>query len=95
MRVRLHLNSAANSLLLPRDAVVRAPDGSESVWVVAQHDGVDKVTKVPVKTGRAQRDFVEVAAEALSVGDRVVVRGNEILRAEQAVTVTETLRPAF
>ncbi len=94
-RVRLRLNQAAESLLLPRDAVIKGPDGSESVWVLAEEDGVETANRIDVKTGLAARDLVEVTAEALAVGDRVVVRGNEILRPGQPVRVTETLRLPF
>lgn len=94
-RVRLRLSKSAESLLLPRDAVVKAPDGSESVWVLVEQDGVETANRVIVETGLAARDLVEITADALKVGDRVVVRGNEILRPGQPVRVTETLRAAF
>ncbi|MGR8920120.1 MAG: efflux RND transporter periplasmic adaptor subunit [Gammaproteobacteria bacterium] len=76
-------------LVLPRDAVVRKPDGSVSVWVIETEDGVSTARPRAIETGRAYRDHVEVVAGDVSVGDKVVVRGNEILRPGQFVRIAE------
>lgn len=88
-RVVLKLAPADNRpvLMLPRDAVVRKPDGSVSVWVIETEDGVTKAVPRAIAIGRAYRDQIEVINGGLLPGDKVVVRGNEILRAGQSVSV--------
>lgn len=88
-RVRLHLGRSDMAMLLPRDSIVRRPDGNNSVWVVAEEDGVMKVRRVDVKLGRAHHDHIEIMDGSLETGDLVVVRGNEILRPGQAVSIAE------
>lgn len=88
-RVRLHLKRSDNAVLLPRDSIVRKPDGNNSVWVVAEEDGVMKVHRVDIKIGRAHQDHIEILDGALGAGDLVVIRGNEILRPGQAVSIAE------
>ena len=92
-RVIFQLNDASElSLLLPQDAVVRKPDGSESIWVI--QPGRDSLTarQVQVRTGRSYRENIEITAGEVQAGDRVVVRGNEILRPGQRVEIKEELR---
>lgn len=78
----------SRNMLLPRDALLRHPDGSYSVFVARE--------------GLAQRQLVEVGREArdkvvitggLAITDDVVVRGNEVLRDGQALHVVESLNP--
>lgn len=90
-RVRLRLRRSDEAVLLPRDSIVRKPDGSNSVWVVAQEDGVMKVRRVEVEVGRAQQDHIEILHGSLKTGDLVVIRGNEILRPGQTVSIAEEL----
>jgi membrane fusion protein (multidrug efflux system) len=80
-------------LVLPRDAVVRKPDGSVSIWVIETEDGVTKAVPRAIGTGRAYRDHVEIIEGNLFVGEKVVVRGNEILRAGQSVLVADDQSP--
>lgn len=72
----------ATDYLVPRQSVLQHPDGSRSVFVVAD--------------GRAQRRLIEVSEETadglvvgkgLSADDRIVVRGAELLTEGDAVTV--------
>ncbi|MGI9302292.1 MAG: efflux RND transporter periplasmic adaptor subunit [Gammaproteobacteria bacterium] len=94
-RVRVKLKRSEQAVLLPRDAIIKKPDGSESVWLVdGEGDGL-KANPVSVKTGRAYQEYVEILSDGLKAGDRVVIRGNEILRPGQAVRVTEELKPAL
>ena len=79
----------ADALIVPRDAVVRRPDGSETIWTIEVEDGVTKAAPRVVRTGRVYRNNVEVLSDNLEPGTQVVVRGNEILRPGQPVTVTE------
>jgi multidrug efflux pump subunit AcrA (membrane-fusion protein) len=43
--------------------------------------------RIPVETGRAEGDFIEVVGD-IRPGDAVVIRGGERLRAGQEVTPT-------
>lgn len=71
---------------VPRDAVVRFPDGSAKVWTVVE-DGEARVAKAnEVKLGAALTRTVEII-EGIEEGAPVVVRGNEGLRDGQAVEV--------
>jgi RND family efflux transporter MFP subunit len=88
-RVRIRLGKEGNSTLLPRDAVIRKADGSETVWVLQESEGLIKVKAVAVETGRAFGGNVEVLNGTITSGDRVVLRGNERLRPEQVVHITE------
>ena len=69
-----------------RDALVRYPDGSYSVFVVQDAGGRSTVAERRVKLGRGG-SRVEVL-EGLRPGERVVVRGNERLRSGQSVRIT-------
>ena len=90
-RVRVKLPQQAEAMLLPRDAIVRKPDGSETIWLLNDNTGQMTARPLVVKSGRAYRDQVEVFASELKVGDKVVIRGNEILRANQAVYVVDEI----
>ncbi len=76
------LASGREAVTVPRDAIVRQPDGSVGVWVVL--DG--KVESRSVEVGSRMGEMVEVQS-GLKAGERVVVRGNESLQAGQAVEV--------
>lgn len=78
-------------LLLPRDAIVRKADGSQVVWVVRGEAGRLRAQPVEVQTGRASRENIEIIVGAVRAGDRVVARGNEILRPGQLVEIKEEL----
>ena len=77
---------------VPQDAVVRKPDGSESIWVLQPEGGSLTARQVQVRTGRSYRENIEITAGEVQAGDRVVVRGNEILRPGQRVEIKEELR---
>ncbi|MCB9670146.1 MAG: efflux RND transporter periplasmic adaptor subunit [Alphaproteobacteria bacterium] len=72
----------SDGVIVPRDAVVAGPTSSR-VFVV--QEGVARA--VPVETMARTADQVLVRAEGLKAGDVLVVRGNERLRPDQAVTV--------
>ncbi len=78
------LPSGRKSVTIPRDAIVRQPDGSVGVWVVS--DGVAVSRAVEIGSRMAER--VEVLS-GLEAGERVVVRGNESLEPGQAVEVID------
>lgn len=85
-------DAAERALLLSRDAVVRKPDGSASIWVIRTDGEGMKARQVAVRTGRAYRGNIEITAGDVAAGDRVVVRGNEILRPGQLVEIREELQ---
>ena len=75
---------------IPRDAVVRYPDGSTSVWVVEETaDGVAAHER-QVVLGRALGEMVQVV-DGLDATMPVVVRGNESLDDGAAVRLVERL----
>ncbi len=76
------------TMVVPRDALVRAPDGTDRIWVVEQRGGAAQAFAKPVRIGRSLAETVEVI-EGLSAGASVVVRGNESLREEQPVRVLD------
>lgn len=87
--LKIEDRSAEAALIVPADAVVRAPDGKTTVWTVESEDGVSKAQPREITTGRAYRNNIEVTSGNLAAGEQVVVRGNEILRPGQAVAVAE------
>lgn len=87
----LRTDESVDSLIVPRDAIVRKPNGEQVVWIIEQLDGVTKVKPISVETGRTYRDGVELTSNNLSAGDLAVVRGNEILRPAQSVRVAEQI----
>lgn len=80
------LPGSQQALVISRDALVRYPDGSYSVFVVQDAGGRSTVAERRVKLGRGG-SRVEVL-EGLRPGERVVVRGNERLRSGQSVRIT-------
>tara|TARA_R110002096_G_scaffold14302_4_gene49861 strand:+ start:686 stop:1768 length:1083 start_codon:yes stop_codon:yes gene_type:complete len=69
---------------IPRDAVMRYPDGSAKVWTVQAENGATIAKSVTVRTAGSLGESVEVV-EGLSGGEEVVVRGNEGLTEGQQV----------
>jgi RND family efflux transporter MFP subunit len=80
------LPGAEKALVIPRDALLRYPDGSHSVFVVREAAGVTTAQERPVKLGRGGAQ-VEILTGIEST-DRVIVRGNERLRNGQTIRVT-------
>ncbi len=74
------------ALLVPRDALLRYPDGSYSVFVVEDPTGSPTAREKKVRLGRGG-DPVEVL-EGLATGERVVIRGNETLKTGQPVRIS-------
>lgn len=72
------------SVRIPRDAVVRYPDGTARVWVVEDKDGIPCAMPRTVTTAGALGEWTEVI-QGLKGGEQVVLRGNEGLKEGQAV----------
>ncbi len=88
MSARAVLNLVVDDagIVAPRDALLRYPDGRVSVWVVETTGDKSRVREQQVSLGLAFNHLVEIRS-GLEVGQQVVVRGNEALRADQAVTL--------
>ncbi len=77
----------SGGVVVPRDAVVPGPTESRVFKVV---DGTAHPIGVRTLANTADEALVEVTGEgSLTAGDQLVVRGNERLRPEQAVTVVQ------
>ena len=74
-------------MIVPRDALLRYPDGSYSVFVVESKSDKLLAREQKVVIGAGGQD-VEVT-EGLSPGQRVVVRGNERLRTGREVRLID------
>ena len=79
------LPGSGDALVIPRDALLRYPDGSYSVFVVRAEGGVSTAVERPVRLGRGGAQ-VEIL-EGIDATDRVIVRGNERLRNGQAIRI--------
>lgn len=81
-------SSKGESVKIPRDAVVRFPDGSAKVWIVEEAKESLQVRSRTIRTAGALGEFAEVV-EGLEGGETVVVRGNEGLEEGQHVRILE------
>ncbi len=87
-RATLNLATGEEGVVIPRDAVIRYPDGRTTVWVVAEGEP-PTVSERQVEIGRAFDGRIHVVS-GLEGGERIVVRGNELLRDGQKVRITES-----
>ncbi len=92
MYVRAVLREGVNeaAVLVPQQAVTRAPDGSASTLVVGPDD---KVAKRDIKVGRAVTNRWQVL-DGLAAGDRVLVEGSQRARVGDTVRASEIAAPA-
>lgn len=93
--LRLGAGEQTQSLLAPRDALVRKPDNKLSLWIIEEIDGIKKVKEVNVSIGRTYRGGVEITSENVPLGSLTVVRGNEILRPGQSVKIANELTAEY
>lgn len=73
---------------VPRDALIRRPDGSVSVWLARQSDDRWQAFEQRVEIGSSHQGEVAVN-EGLAAGDRVIVVGNERLEEGQRVSLSD------
>jgi membrane fusion protein (multidrug efflux system) len=85
-RATLHLDSGRRSIVVPRDAVIKYPDGRVVVWVVETSDAGDVVAQKRVDIGVVFDGMVEIS-QGLAVNARAIVLGNENLQPGQRVYV--------
>ncbi len=87
VRAQLRLATGTRGLAVPRDAILRFPDGRVVVWTVEPGpEGELIVRENRVTTGYAYDAMVEIR-EGLQAGARIVIRGNEALQDGQQVVV--------
>ncbi|WP_193214587.1 efflux RND transporter periplasmic adaptor subunit [Luteolibacter marinus] len=84
-RVVFHSRGKVPTVQVPRDAVVRFPDGTAKVWTIEREGDRDVARSRPVKLGVELIGKIEVL-EGVAGGATVVVRGNEGLREGQPVS---------
>ena len=87
VRAVLRIGTNRQAEVVPRDALIRYPDGRTIVWVALVDGDRHIVEERLVRTGITFDDQIEIL-EGLREGERVVVRGNEALREGQQVRVT-------
>jgi RND family efflux transporter MFP subunit len=86
-RALLTLGSGRKGLTVPRDAILKFPDGRAIVWIIEQQpDGVTTAKETRVTPGAVFDGMVEVR-DGLSAGDQVVLEGNETLQNGQRITL--------
>ncbi|MCB1679077.1 MAG: efflux RND transporter periplasmic adaptor subunit [Halioglobus sp.] len=84
VRASLKLDTGRHALTVPRDAILRFPDGRMVVWTVEDGEGGAVAHENPVRIGLAFDAVVEIR-EGLRAGATVVVAGNETLQDGQRV----------
>ena len=82
----LKLDSGSENVIVPKDAILRYPDGRITVWVIQRSGDKVTVSERRVKIGNTFDGKVSVL-EGVNPGDEVVTEGNESLRDGQAVTL--------
>lgn len=83
----LTLDTGRESVVVPRDALIRHPDGRTTVWEVQQGEDATRVLERRVETGLTFGGKVEIRS-GLEAGVQVVVQGNEALNPEQKVRIS-------
>ncbi|MGD8976541.1 MAG: efflux RND transporter periplasmic adaptor subunit [Gammaproteobacteria bacterium] len=81
------------ALHVPRDALMRLPDGSYQLWLVTGSGEQTTARATTVQVRRFSGTFAVIepgeGAGRVEVGDRAIVRGNESLRPGQAINIVE------
>lgn len=85
-RALLRFEQPQNAVLLPRDALLRNPDGNYAVFIV--ENGKAQRRKITLGVVGREGYLIE---EGLKAGEQVVIRGNELLNDGQPVTIVKEL----
>lgn len=91
-RVAVPAGRGAVRPVVPKDAVVRRGPG-QIVFVVRKTDDGDMAVPLPIVIVSELRDYVAVEAAGLEAGDRVIVRGNEMMFAPGPVIAVPRQEP--
>jgi RND family efflux transporter MFP subunit len=86
-KATLRLATGREGVVVPRDALIRYPDGRVTVWTVESGEDGTTVRERQVDTGLTFDGRVEIRS-GLEAGARVVTRGNEALEPGQSVRVS-------
>jgi RND family efflux transporter MFP subunit len=86
VQAALRIDAGRSGVVVPRDALLRYPDGRRTVWIVERGGSVHIAHERRVETGVEFEGLVEIRS-GLDAGANVVTRGNEILRDGQAVSL--------
>jgi len=87
-RVQIELPGMESVTMVPRDAIIRYPDGTTTVWIVRESGGQLIAHETEVELLSMIGDRAELAGE-LGAGQMVVTRGNEALSEGDAVRIVE------
>lgn len=85
-RASLRVDTHRSGVVVPRDALLRYPDGRDTVWIVVDEGGDPVVREKRVETGIEFDNLIEIRS-GIETGATVVTRGNELLREGQSVTI--------
>ncbi len=83
----LRIDTGREEVVIPRDGLIRQPNGRTVVWVVRDGDDGPVVEERRVETG-LQFDGRVAVVEGLEADATVVTEGNEALQNEQRVRIT-------
>lgn len=78
-----------SAVAISRDALLRQPDGSHSVYALEDDDGRPVAHRRTVRVLHEQDDRITISGGSVKAGDRIVIRGNEALTDGQSVDVVE------
>lgn len=84
--VEVTIERDETSVRVPRDAILRYPDGTTTIWIV--EEGSDRAAEREVVVRRNIGDVVELE-DTLPEGVRVVTRGNEVLSEDERIRIVE------
>lgn len=83
----LRIDTGERGVVIPRDALIRYPDGRITVWVVEERDdGAFRVNEQLVQTGLSFDGQVHILS-GVDAGMSIITEGNETLRDGQAVRI--------
>ncbi len=85
---KLNLTTGRRGVVIPRDAILRYPDGRVTVWLVDPDSQPPTVSENRVTTGHGFDERITIL-EGIRAGDVVVVRGNESLQEGQQVSIQQ------
>ena len=88
-RVQIEIPGDGMVTIVPRDAILRYPDGTTTLWLATREDGGWAARQLEVSLLRLVGERAELAGE-LPAGARVVTRGNEGLAEGEPLSIIET-----